>query len=43
MFDAIYSLIVIGDYTGAMYAQFGIDEDSPVVHAVLTIRALFIR
>ena len=43
MFDAIFSLVVLGDYTGAMYAYFGIDEDSLIVHAVLSFRALFIR
>ena len=43
MFNALFSLIVSGDYVGGMYTHFGIDEDSPLVHAVLTVRALFTR
>lgn len=42
MFEAIFSLVVLGDYTSGMYALFGIDEDSRIVDVVLTVRSLIV-
>lgn len=43
MFDAVLSLVAFGDFTGGMYAHFGIDEDSWIVDVVLNVRSLFVR
>ena len=37
MLESLYNLFVLHDYTGGMFTHFGIDEDSPIIHAFFTL------